>query len=460
MAQEDQEAKLLESLYDRLFDAITYTPAGKTSANAKETSYFQMCKNMVLNPADYADMMNPGNPGGDYTTAQLFSAFVDAIPTNGTLWVDSGSKVSDFVVDIMANANATTDPDPNQVAKYDQAFGFLNESKEVKAWDDTVTIQNQPSSIVINYNNNEAAYIGAVGGYRTAYNGYDLTDKDDQRAWAAVEPGLNVVVNQTWNKWGMEGKAQVEEARAVLASTINDAVRHIIEQVKANVAPGKFLPPAEGSTGAAWLPSYALPSNWATPASEASNLHFQSTYLNKTSSAESMSYSASASGSWGLWHASGGVSGSSEERHAHMDANDLTVDAELIYVQIKRPWLNMLLFEMNKWSVSGQAAGYIANAVVSELKGQMPILPTGFVVGRNVKITANFSESDESFMKETIETKASGGWGPFSVSGSYSHSKEETEYTATTGGGSVTLPGLQVLAFVSAVVPYSPPEAG
>src|SRR3954452_24012828 len=43
----EQEQQVLESLYDRLYDAVTYAPGGKESAFPKN-AYFQMTKNAVL----------------------------------------------------------------------------------------------------------------------------------------------------------------------------------------------------------------------------------------------------------------------------------------------------------------------------------------------------------------------------------------------------------------------------
>ncbi|MEM7028585.1 MAG: hypothetical protein AAF629_03245, partial [Chloroflexota bacterium] len=63
----ENEKKVLESLYDRLFDAICYAPSGKTAGWHKDTSFIQMAQNIVLDPADFENMMNPGNPGGDLT---------------------------------------------------------------------------------------------------------------------------------------------------------------------------------------------------------------------------------------------------------------------------------------------------------------------------------------------------------------------------------------------------------
>src|SRR5829696_3741007 len=103
----EQEQQVLESLYERLYDAVTYAPGGKDSAFPKNV-YFQMTKNAVLNPADFAAMMSPVNPNGDQRMTEFFSQMVDVVPKPGVLWSDSGKKVSGLAKDVFTQANTTS----------------------------------------------------------------------------------------------------------------------------------------------------------------------------------------------------------------------------------------------------------------------------------------------------------------------------------------------------------------
>ncbi|RZT96264.1 hypothetical protein EV201_0900 [Ancylomarina subtilis] len=453
----DKEKQVLESLYDRLFDAITYSPDGKVASWHKDTTFIQFAKNIVINPDDFVDMMNPGNPNGSLTKAELFSAMVDALPNTDAMWSDSGQKISDVYGTIVRGANSDSKPNPDQQKLYQQAFNFLNVEVEKKTMSGVKTVT-EPSPEADAYDEAQAAYITAVGGYRTAYDGYDLDKKEDQRAWNAVAPGLQLTLDQAWNKWVRASKAEVEEAQNALVSTINDAVKYVIaESIKMINEQHQMAPSTPG--GNPWLPSYALPTNWYDDSCKASKLTFKSSYLNKTASSSATQYASEASGSWGLWHASGGVSGSSEEQRSHMDAENLTLEAELINVTIKRSWFNPLILKMKDWFVNGIEKGGISNAQIENLLGIMPLIPTGFIIARNVKITADFSSEDKSFIAKSISTKASGGWGPFSVSGSYSHSSSKSNFQAKFDGGTLELPGLQLIGWINSIMPYSPPEA-
>ncbi|WP_147127657.1 hypothetical protein [Shimia ponticola] len=451
----EKERQVLESLYDRLHDAISYSPEGKNAAFNPATSYIQMAKNVVLNPDDFKNMMTPLNPGGDLRQAEAFSALVDAQPNPEPLWSDSGKQLSATYSTIVNGANTDATVSEEQKKIYEMAFNYLNTTSTVTGFDGSTTTQTNPSQIATAYDNNLAAYVTAVGGYRTAYNGYDLSDVKDQRAWNAVQPGLQLTVDQAWNKWNNEGRKQVDEAQAAMASSINNAIASTIANSQALVNGQHQMAPSTAG-GNPWLPSYALPSNWMDPSIKATELTLKSSYLNKTASSSATSYAASASGSWGLWHASAGVSGSHEENHAHMDAENLELSAELVFVQIKRPWFNPLLFSMNDWWVDGFNKNGISDGL-NPPSGALPLIPTGMIVARNVSITADFSSEDKSFVANSIKTEASGGWGPFSVSGSYSHSDSKSTFASKFDGGTLKLPGLQVIGWVSAINHASAP---
>ncbi len=454
----NSEKQLLATLYDRLFDAVTYAPEGKASQWGKNNTYFQMAKNYVLDPKDFEGMQSPSNPDGDLRPLAAFSSLVDQLPTPGALWSANGLRVSEVYRRLLPNANAVTDPDPAQYKRYEQAYKFLNTEVKVKSATGEKT-KIMPSDEVIACEEAQAAYITAVTGYRTAYNGYDLTKKEDQRAWNAVAPGLQLVLDQAWNRWGRAGREEVEEAQAILASTINDAVRSVIQAARDSVSDQHLFAPMTAN-GYQWLPAYALPTSWASTALKGSKFTLKSAYLNKTYSNFAQDYSAKVSGGWGLWHGSGEVSGGSTEKKEHMDAQNFTLEAELFFVSIHRPWFSPLLLNMKQWNVTGTEVNGISNGNAQNPQGSMPLVPTGFVIARDVKITADFSESDKKDISNTISSKAEVGWGPFSVSGGYSQTSSSGTFTSKFNGSTLTLPGLQLVAWMHALMPASPPLPG
>jgi hypothetical protein len=447
----DSEKKVLSTIYDRLMDAISYSPPGKGTGISK--GVLQMAQNFVLNPADYDGALGPATPDGSMTTAESFSALADALPADtSSTWTDSGSKLSTVYTGIVTGANTEKDDNPDQKQAYDESYAYLTTVQKLKNSKNQDVISIVPSDIAQTYDDNQSAFVTAVSAYRNAYNGYDLTKTADQRSWNATAPNLQLLVDKAWQTWNRQGKALVEEAQNTLASSINNAVSAAIGQAQSDVGPSHQLTPMSG-VGPVWLLSYAQPTNWTDPKCPASKITISSANLNKNSSKEASSYGGGASGTYGLWKASADVSHSTSADYSHMDADTFELSAELILVRLMRPWYNPLLFGMSGWWAKGYAPGQISTKT-------LPLVPTALVVARNVSIKANFSTEDKSHIESSTSGKASVGWGPFAVSGSYSNSKSADTFKSTLNGGTLTLPGLQVIGVVSAPTPANaPPQA-
>ena len=443
-----QEKQVLSTIYDRLMDAISYSPPGKGTGVPK--GVLQMAQNFVLNPADYENAISPVTSDGSMATAEAFSELADMLPADtSSSWTASGNRLSDVYSRIVTGANTEKQNNPEQQQAYDEAMAYLTTVQKLKNSKGQEITSIVPTDIAQTYDDNQTAFVTAVAAYRNAYNGYDLTKTTDQRQWNATAPSLQLLIDKAWTTWNRQGKALVEEAQNTLASSINDAVSAAIEQAKKDVSSAHQLTPmvAEGNP---WFLSYAQPTNWTDPKCPASKITISSSNLNKTSSKEATSYGGGASGTYGLWKASADFSHTDAAEHSHMDADTFELSAELILVRLMRPWYNPLLFGMGGWWAKGFAPGQIS-------KETLPLVPTAFVVARNVALKANFSTEDKSHIESANSLKASVGWGPFAVSGNYSNSKSEDKFKSTLSGGTLTLPGLQVIGVVCAPTPPNAP---
>jgi hypothetical protein len=454
----EQEQQLLDAFYDRLFDAVTHAPDGKT-APFPQNIHFQMCKNEVLDPAEFENMLGPTNPNGDQRGAELFAQMVDRLPNPGVLWSDSTQRLSQVVRDTLAQANTKVQTNEEQRAIYDQAFKFLNTTMVSENFKGEKTEQVVPSPIVLAYEEARRAYVDAVTGYRTAYLDYNLDTVEGQRGWNVAAPRLRNLVEKTYNEWNRSGRANVEEAQQALESTINNAVSHAIAEVRRLSDPNARRASVL-MTGEPWHLSVAVPSNWASAKIRGAQFRFSSKNIRKNESSRVDSYGVEAEGRYGLFHASGGVEGEHERKTHHMGAEQVTIEAELLTVTILRPWFNPLLLALDGWWVDGLKQGALSNGDVAAPKGIVPLIPTAFVVARNVTIKANFSAEDEKFVRDSVKAKLAVGWGPFSISGSYGHESSSHEFESNIANGELRVPGLQLLAWISTVPPASPPMSG
>jgi hypothetical protein len=452
----DQEKKVLASLYDRLFQAVTYSQNPSAAIYDPSKIHFQMGKNEVLSGLDFQDAFSPLNPAGKLVAANAFSTMVDRLPVPGELWADSKLRLSAFCRDVLAQAVTNAQPSAEQQRMYDAAYAFLNViQKEPPApWDAPGTAEKEsvgPSAVTMAYRKAQSAYARAICDYGNAYIDYDLTKREDQRQWNAKAPLLQNMVDQAWDAWEAAGKARVESAQNAMASTINNAISHAIGQLRKAVAATQA---GLGTTPTPWLLSYALPSDWASSTCSGTKLTLKSSSLDKQTSKSSHEYAASAQFQWGLWHASGGSEGNFQNGRVETKADSFELEAELIAVSINRDWFNPLLLTMNNWSVKGYDQNGISDGKGG---GKVPLIPSAFVVARNVKVKADFSAEEKSFAGRVIKANASGGWGPFGLSTSYGNTDSQGRETATFEGGTLSFPGMQVVAWISTPTPASPP---
>src|SRR5262249_10885065 len=158
---------VLASLYDRLFDAITYTPGdSKTSPYSRQTTFVQFSKNEAISPADFLNAATPANPSGNLNAAEQFFRMVDVVPNVQADYTPSANNLSTVYSNIVNGANSSVEANPAQQQIYDQAYNYLNKATKIKDFTGKETMQYGPSDVYAAYQNNQTAYITAVSGYR------------------------------------------------------------------------------------------------------------------------------------------------------------------------------------------------------------------------------------------------------------------------------------------------------
>lgn len=75
-----------------------------------------------------------------------------------------------------------------------------------------------------------------------------------------------------------------------------------------------------------------------------------------------------------------------------------------------------------------------------------------------MQISADWGKEDSEAIQKSLSTKASFGWGPFSVSGSYGKDSSSKKFASEFDGTTISNPGLQIIGWVCSVIPNSPPK--
>jgi hypothetical protein len=178
---------------------------------------------------------------------------------------------------------------------------------------------------------------------------------------------------------------------------------------------------------------------------------------------KSTSWSGGISAGWGLWSFGGGASGSTTFTQSNSDVSNVSVKFDYLRVRIERPWLTEDVFTYKFWTWKKDfGKQYISDggnlSATPPLRpiGRMPVLVTYLIVVRNVELVANFSTNDVQTYNSQMASHASGGWGPFSVSGSYEESTGTKTTSSSFDGVTLRIPQPQIIARSGMLLPKTP----
>jgi hypothetical protein len=185
-----------------------------------------------------------------------------------------------------------------------------------------------------------------------------------------------------------------------------------------------------------------------------------------TSTVDSSSYSRSTAYSggigvgWGMFSFGGSGGHSETYQHDHTDATTLRAEFEYLRVKIARPWLVPDVFGYRFWTWSSSFASSTSYPLLSDgampPTGTLPMYPLEMLVVRNVKLTANFSQTDNSVVTSHMQAGMDMGFGPFSISGSYTENSSQVNVSGVQNGATIEIDQPQIIAFLCSMTPQCP----
>jgi len=313
------------------------------------------------------------------------------------------------------------------------------------------------SPVYQNYLTNQTAYNNAVVAYRTAYAAA-LADPKLKATWPLLGPALHVPVLQAWHAWRSGQADQVEAALAALETSGKDQVKRAFADAQ-SVFDSYMMTFDEGEPRPR---SSLLPTNWYQAGIQNGwpTAHFSSATAVSNQHSDYTSAGGGGGFNLGLWSA--GASVSSTSSHFHSDAmnHDIAISYQYAIVTIRRPWLKGLLFGLPGWQtdVAPKKGGFSSGTRQNQKNAKFPLLPQAFLVIKNLSIAANFSKGEVDYANSQMSASASVGWGPFSVSGHYSHSSSDQHLMGHVSTGGISVPFPQIIGWVNQIVPLCPPQ--
>jgi hypothetical protein len=193
------------------------------------------------------------------------------------------------------------------------------------------------------------------------------------------------------------------------------------------------------------------------------------TFEQKISEDDSYSYSKETSWSggvsadFGLFSFGGGSSGSTNYQYQQSSVSNVSLKFDYLRVRIIRQWMVQDVFGYKFWTWKKVFGGQMVSdggnlAVTPPVRpiGRMPVLTDFLIVVRNVELSASFSSNEATFYQQQIQANASVGWGPFSLSGSYSEASGSQYTQASFDGVTFRIPQPQIIAMTGLMIPRSP----
>jgi hypothetical protein len=400
-----------------------------------------------------------------------FAQFVDFIPTFSAPYGKEGQeylsrpsqqRLSHIYSEILRFSKVVKQElTPEQTAKLEKFRGLMRQTRKVK---DIVTDEEKEvtddSPMMKAYNEKMAAYVAA----RLAYNAKRIAADAATGAsgiaavadWASNSELYWLQVKAARDAWVSGGYRNEVDAinafidqvtRRSLALWKQGLVEDLEKAQLSSTTPGSVfnfttLIPGDFAHSAGWT-GYSMNHEHTV-----ANTHY-----------ESESWSAGGSVGFGLFSFGASASHSSSSFHSDYSCESFNLTMELAPVIISRPWFSAEFFKSRGWTLK-KGDGWFYDDFPSDgarpPKGNLIGYSTVALFARNIVIeSAEFATAYDQSQSQT-EVGGSVGWGPFSLSGSYSSAEGDTHWEATRDGAKIIVPGMQIIGFVNELVGKAP----
>jgi hypothetical protein len=209
-----------------------------------------------------------------------------------------------------------------------------------------------------------------------------------------------------------------------------------------------------------WLFSYPSPADWTDDNNpNFTELKISGGNTKLRSKSTEHSFSVDTNINYGLWRVKASAGGDFQHSNSSADKDSIEISAKIAKVNVMRPWFSESLFRLGSWSNNQfPEEGGVSNGKIdsSNASGYIPMYPVAFIVAKDITIKADFSHEEEEHIKQSLKTSVSVGFGPFSIGGSYGYGKSEDNLDSDFQNGEIKVPGMQIIGWVSRVVPFSP----
>jgi hypothetical protein len=407
----------------------------------------------------------------------------------------------DQIIKGMQSSTPQEAPDPKVVAEVTAAQELLY------VFDSNGNNTGQLTPLYQNYQNNTLALAEARANMAMG-QAEALSNPAMGQVWPQLSATYEQQIQQAEDVLDAQGAGQVEEALGVIDSQGVNVVDSLIAQAKqlfdawdvdatgvgvsvpfSMIFPGDWWDSTNTQNG--FTKISATSSDWTQLGSQAqgswAGSYYGSQSQSTSASGDASFLGISIGGSGSSANQSGGGSGEGKQYAFQSSGEQMTnvkIEMEYGLARVTRPWLVSDLFHIGGWYLLGAKKNSISDGTI---KGQvdntqqlMPMIPTAFLVLRNVSITAsNWGQAGVELQK-AAQAQSSGYQGSSSSGGgsvgflcfgaSASHDEQQAsnwerassasslnfKFTGSSLQGTLAIEGEQIVGWIGEIVPACP----
>ncbi|MCG8604937.1 hypothetical protein MJD09_08065 [bacterium] len=474
----DHSADLMQALMAKLYTTITGDDEDIKMPRNKFVSW--LLPGIPFVPKDFRFCVKGFNGETaeeikeSYQQAFVLSKFLDFIPDvsrefvdfemQQTIFTTTQDSISSVYKDVLNYSrvlnNEISDKEKEKLQKFRDLLQVTVEEEDILTGETTTVTK--PGRLTLAYTAKMMEYLEAADDYMSlkidamSATGDDPEAKRRVHAWAQKSRFLRHKMNAAYMAWVSQGyKQEYEKINAYIDQVTRKSLvlykQDLIRKFEAGAisavdAPADFyyttLFPGNFATSPAWTQFRFYESDYET-------------HYNKKVS----SWSAGGGLSLGMFSIGGRGGGSKTEVSQDQESSKFAAELEFTQVQILRPWFDPGFFSMRSWTLD-DTWNLTYDKTVSngsdKPDGRLVAYPVTALFARNVKFSLKEWERHSDYVRKTMNAGGSVGWGPFRVGGSYSSESVKKDMNFHTEGGSIVIPGIQLIGFINNLIPRSP----
>jgi hypothetical protein len=405
---------------------------------------------------DFIPLVNPTRPQTQWTLKPGSGKEQHV----GIVYAQAGQTLSDVYGDTLKRSWVANEELTDEQKKLiERAKALLQEEVEVE---DFLTGEKKTeiheSRVMTAYKAKRNDYENAVIDYATRLARANNGTAQDLIEWSQSGGIYKRRAAQALSDWVANGyKDDVEKAQATIDHITGGSMVAWIQRLSQDVE--MVRDNVQGSFGYPFFPAAILPGGFAR-SSGWMRLSEHQLHTKHRSSSSSRDWGASGGLNLGLFSIGASGGGSSQDYQSSFQQESFGVDFEYTQVEIVRPWFNPNFFLSRGWKPRDEfIRDHNGQALHSDGKpnpaGVMIGYPTKALFVRNLTISSQSLATFMSMHQDEVHGGGSFGWGPFNLGGHYAQRNKREESNLDIQGATITIRGLQLVGFLSALFPYS-----